>query len=249
MKLLKVNEDYETIGRILGKAELTSLIKPVCRDIEVDEACEAAKKYRFHSVAAMPAQIPRVLEKLQGSGVRTTCIMDMMGGATSSWPALELTFLEFIKAGVNEFDLMAGLDRLAANNFDGVKGQWQHFADIAHRGGCELYATIEEGLFDDKTKLMLCKLALEAGADGIRTCTGCLELCGMPTGRATIHDICLITGAFGDKLLVKAGGGTDFGYLEDALEYLECGAGFVDLGSTALKQLIDLNYERKEQIG
>ena len=247
MKLLKTSEDHEVIAGLLKKAELTSLIKVVCLDKDVDEACESAKKYGICSVAAMPQQIPRVLANLNGSGVKTTCIMDMMGGAVVAWPALELTFHEFIESGVNKFDLMLSLDKLAAQDYAGVKFYWKHFAEIAHNGGCQLYATIEEGLFDDKVKLLLCKLALEAGVDGIRTCTGCIELCGMPTGRATIHDICLIKASFGDTLLIKAGGGTDFGYLEDALEYIECGASYVDLGTPAIKQLNAIGYPGKEQ--
>jgi len=247
MKLLKALEDQEIIAGILQRAELTTLIKAVCLDKEVDEACAIAKKYHLYSVAAMPTQIPRVIAQLKGSEVQTTCVMDMMGGALVTRPALEITFKDFIDMGVNEFDMMLKIDKLAANDLNAVKERWQHFAEIAHSGGSRLFATIEEGFFDNKTKVLLCKMALEAGVDGIRTCTGCVELCGMNSGRYTFHDICLLRKMLPEEVHIKAGGGTDYGYLEDALQSLECGASYVDIGEQALRQLANMNYLQKEK--
>ena len=60
---------------------------------------------------------------------------------------------------------------------------------------------IETCLLSDEEKVQACKLALEAGADFVKTSTG------FSTGGATVHDVSLMRKTVGDKLGVKASGG------------------------------------------
>jgi deoxyribose-phosphate aldolase len=129
------------------------------------------------------------------------------------------------------------------NQFGKISETMKHFSRFIHNDSGRFNIIIEEGMFSDEQKILASKLGIEAGADGIRTCSGAMEICGMSTGRATIHDICLLRENLGQKITIKAGGGTDFMYLEDALEYINCGANSVDIGQNAVIQLEEIGYQ------
>ena len=245
MKLLHFPEDGQEIRGILEHAELTTLIRPNITEQDIENAVAAAKKYGFRSVAALPPQAEQVCKALEGSGILTTCVYDMLSGAISRWDATKNSVEAFSKMGIAEFDVMLSLPDLAAGDFAGMAAHWGRYVSMAHTHGVKVFATIEKGFFDDATIVSLCGLASKAGADGVRTVTGCRDLSGIDGGRTTIHDVCLIRKMLPQELEVKASGGQDYMYLEDAHALLACGASTVDLGECALAQLAAIGYEKE----
>ena len=75
---------------------------------------------------------------------------------------------------------------------------------------------IEAGYLSDEQKLIAGKIAVDAGAAFIKTCTG------FGPGRATVHDIGLLLSHFGEKVRVKASGG--IASLDDAAGFITMGA-------------------------
>ncbi|MDD4725561.1 MAG: deoxyribose-phosphate aldolase, partial [Tissierellia bacterium] len=75
---------------------------------------------------------------------------------------------------------------------------------------------IETCLLTDEEKKTACRLALEAGADYVKTSTG------FSTGGAKVEDIKLMKSVVGDKLGIKASGGIKD--LKTATELIEAGA-------------------------
>jgi len=153
--------------------------------------------------------------------------------------------MKLAELGVDEFDFMISLPELAAGNYEGVAAHWKQYADLVHARGRKLFATLEKGFFDDAAVTAFCGLAAKAGADGVRTVTGCQDLSGINGGRVTIHDVCLMRKVLPENMDVKASGGTDYMYLEDAHALLACGAASVDLGDCALSQLAAIGYEKE----
>ena len=245
MKIFRFPEDGQEIRGILENAELTTLIRPNITDKDIENAVAAAKRYGFRSVAALPPQAEKVCKALEGTGISTTCVYDMLSGAISRWDATKKSVTAFAELGVSEFDVMLSLPDLAAGNYQGLAAHWGRYAAIAHPHGVKVFATIEKGFFDDAVIVSLCGLAAKAGVDGVRTVTGCQDLSGINGGRVTIHDICLMRKTLPQQMAVKASGGTDYMYLEDAHALLSCGASSVDLGDCALAQLAAIGYEKE----
>ena len=75
---------------------------------------------------------------------------------------------------------------------------------------------IETSLLTDEEKETACKLAVQAGADFVKTSTG------FSTGGATKEDIALMRKVVGPSIGVKASGGVRS--LEDAQTMIEAGA-------------------------
>ena len=75
---------------------------------------------------------------------------------------------------------------------------------------------IECCLLTDDEKKKACEIALESGADYVKTSTG------FSSGGATVEDIRLMKETVGDKVKIKAAGGIRT--MEQALAMIEAGA-------------------------
>ncbi|MBQ4086020.1 MAG: deoxyribose-phosphate aldolase, partial [Clostridia bacterium] len=87
---------------------------------------------------------------------------------------------------------------------------------------------IETALLTDEEKVRACELAVEAGADYVKTCTG------FSGGAANVHDIALMRKTVGPEIGVKASGGVRT--KEDALALIEAGA--TRIGTSSGKAII-----------
>ena len=85
----------------------------------------------------------------------------------------------------------------------------------AAKGRC-VKVIIETGLLTDEEKVRAVKLACEAGATFVKTCTGFTE------GKATVHDVQLMASHVTGGVKVKASGGIKT--YEDAMALIEAGA-------------------------
>ena len=79
-----------------------------------------------------------------------------------------------------------------------------------------LKVIIETCLLTDEEKIKMCEIVTEAGADYIKTSTGCSK------GGATFEDIKLFSQNIGENLKMKAAGG--IASLDDAENFLSLGA-------------------------
>ena len=85
----------------------------------------------------------------------------------------------------------------------------------AAKGRC-VKVIIETGLLTDEEKVRAVRLACEAGATFVKTCTGFTE------GKATVHDVQLMASHVTGGVKVKASGGIKT--YEDAMALIEAGA-------------------------
>lgn len=245
MRLLKMPQDAATLRELLEKTEYAGLLVPNPQEAQFESAIAAACELGIPTIQTTPYFAERLLKRLEGTGIEVSVQLAMVTGMEIPGPMRVKMCRELIEAGVKRVNL--GIDRgwIGDRKYDEIRSELAAVAGSAHEHGCQLAATLEVGSLTDAQKLELAALAVEAGADAIRICSGTDLLSGISNGRATYREICLIAKSFADKIAIKAGGGWDFAYAEDCLEQLNCGAATVDVGDCFVEQLRALGYRRE----
>lgn len=190
-----------------------TILKPDARRDDVLRFCREARENRFFSVCVNPVWVPTVAEALAGSGVATCSVVGFpLGAIPTAVKANETAWV--VAAGATEVDMVIDVGALKDGETDKVR------ADIAAvKAACGpalLKVIIETCLLTDEEKITACRLAVEAGADFVKTSTG------FSTGGATVEDIALMRRTVGPKIGVKASGGVRT--RDDALKMLAAGA-------------------------
>jgi deoxyribose-phosphate aldolase len=106
-----------------------------------------------------------------------------------------------LRAGATELDMVQNIGWLRSGNTDAVRDEIKELAERAHQHAAKLKVILETCLLTDDLKVTACMLALEAGADFVKTSTG------FSTGGATVADIKLMRRTVNSKMGVKASGG------------------------------------------
>lgn len=121
---------------------------------------------------------------------------------------------EAIRDGACEIDMVINVGRLKSEDYFYVEDEIRAIKEAI--GDNILKVIIETCLLTEDEKIKACKLALNAGADFVKTSTG------FSTGGATVADIKLMKEAVEGKIKVKASGGIHT--REEALALIEAGA-------------------------
>ncbi len=192
---------------------------------QVTAVCEEAVKYNFMSVCVNSYYTPLVSKLLADSDVKVCTVVGFpLGQMSTESKALEAAYA--IEVGADEIDMVINVGALKDKQYAEV------LADIrAVRAVCRnkiLKVIIETCLLTDSEKTLACKLAVEAGADFVKTSTG------FSTGGATVEDVELMRRAVGPDIGVKASGGIRD--KETAIKMVEAGAS--RLGTSATVAII-----------
>ena len=119
-----------------------------------------------------------------------------------------------IRDGAQELDMVINVGALKSGDLALVK---RDIEGVVRAGaGHIVKVIIETGLLTDEEKRTACRLAKEAGASFVKTCTG------FSGGAANAHDIRLMRETVGPEMGVKASGGIRT--RESALELIAAGA-------------------------
>ena len=190
-----------------------TLLKADSTQKQVQQICEEAKQYRFASVCVNPTWVKYSAEQLAGTDVLVCTVIGFpLGANTSAVKAFETK--DAIANGAGEIDMVINIGALKDGNFDLVRDDIKAVVDAAN--GTLVKVIIETCLLTDEEKVKACELAVEAGADFVKTSTG------FSTGGATAEDIALMRKTVGPDLGVKASGGVRS--LEDMKNMIENGA-------------------------
>lgn len=199
-------------------AELASFIdhtilKPEATTPQVQQFCAEAKDHGFRSVCVNSIYAKTAFEALIETSVVVCSVIGFPFGAIStSVKAAEAAAA--IEAGAQEIDMVIAIGAL--------KEGFHHYVadDIrAVRRACSeglLKVIIETCLLTDEEKRLACRLAVQAGADFVKTSTG------YSTGGATIQDVALMRREVGSAVGVKASGGIRS--LGSAIAMIDAGA-------------------------
>jgi deoxyribose-phosphate aldolase len=192
-----------------------TLLNPEATRDQVTQLCEEALRYNFCTVMVNPDFLAHSKRLLHGSKVKAGTTIGFPLGATLTTVKL-FEAAEALKLGADELDMAIHVGALKAGDRNLVEGEIRSLAALAHDGGAILKVIIETALLEDKEKILACALAMEAGADFVKTSTG------FSSSGATASDVHLMRGVVGTKLGVKAAGGIRT--LADVEQLLEAGA-------------------------
>jgi len=188
-------------------------LKPDVTPEAIITLCEEAKKYGFASVCVNPAFVPLAVKQLKDSDVKVCTVIGFPLGATLTNVKVYET-REAIFAGATEIDMVINVSQLKAHNDKYVLDEIRDIKDACNK--ILLKVIIETCLLTDEEKVRACKLAVEAGADFVKTSTG------FSSGGATVHDVALMRKTVGPDIGVKASGGIRSH--EDLVAMVEAGA-------------------------
>lgn len=196
----------KTIDHTLLKAETTKE--------DVKKLCEEARAYEFASVCINPVWVAYASEQLQGTKVKVCTVIGFpLGASTTVVKAFETK--DAIENGATEVDMVINIGALKAGDDETVLKDIQAVTASA-RGKALTKVIIETSLLTDEEKERACKLAVQAGADYVKTSTG------FSTGGATEEDVRLMRKTVGSAVGVKASGGVRS--QEDAVGMIKAGA-------------------------
>jgi len=175
-----------------------TVLKPDASRADVARHCDEALTHGFASVCVNGVHVRFVAERLKNSTVKTCAVLGFpLGASGAESKAREAAFL--VEAGADELDMVLDIGALREGDLARVEADMR-----AVRAACPgkvLKVILETCLLDNAQKEDACRIALEVGADFVKTSTG------FSIGGATIDDVSLMRRVVGEALGVKASGG------------------------------------------
>src|SRR5579863_5425657 len=192
-----------------------TLLKPEATREQVESLCDEAIRYRFACAMVNPMWASTAVELLSGTGVPVGVVIGFPLGA-SLVSTLRQEAAALARLGARELDMVIPIGQLKSGNYKAVEHTIRAAASVAHDRGALLKVILETALLNVEEKLRGSEIAIQSGADFIKTSTG------FSTSGATVADVALMRGVAGARAGVKASGGIRA--LADVKAMLEAGA-------------------------
>lgn len=199
-----------------------TLLKPEASEEHVRRLCQEALKHKFVAVCVNPSWVRLCAGLLQGSRTAVCSVVGFpLGANLGRIKALEAQYA--VSDGAREVDMVIHLGWLKSGRDAAVRDDIRGVAEPVHAAGARLKVIIEAALLNEEEKVKACTLAVEAGADFVKTSTG------FGPGGARGSDVVLMRRVVGREVGVKAAGGIrDYA---TALEMIEAGANRIGTSS------------------
>lgn len=185
---------------------------------DVDGICREAIQYQLASVCVNGTYTKQVSCALEGTDIGTCTVIGFPLGAMST-PAKQFEALTAIEDGTTEIDMVINIGALKGEDYEAVKNDIEAVKEVCIHNtmgrNVLLKVIIETCLLTQEEKIKACEIAVEAGADFVKTSTG------FSTAGATVEDVALMrktvdgktialekeTGKTWNRVRVKASGG------------------------------------------
>ena len=195
-------------------------LKPTATLSEIQHLCEEAKRHGFHAVCVNGCHVSLAFEELKNTKVKIAAVVGFPLGAMST-EAKIFEAKDCVKNGADEIDMVINIGWLKSNEDDRVRNE---IISIKQGIGDKILKVILETCYlTTSEKEKACILAVEAGADFVKTSTG------FGSGGATFEDVTLMKRMVGDKAKIKASGGIKD--KETALKYIALGVSRIGTSS------------------
>jgi deoxyribose-phosphate aldolase len=192
-----------------------TLLKPEASREQIENLCDETIRYRFACVMINPLWVSTAVGMLSGTGIPVGVVIGFPLGA-SLVSTLRQEAAALVRLGAHELDMVLPIGQLKSGNHHAVERTIHAAAAVAHHHGALLKVILENCLLTVEEKLRSAEIAIQAGADFIKTSTG------FSSGGATAADVALMRGVAGARCGVKAAGGIRT--LADVRALLEAGA-------------------------
>jgi deoxyribose-phosphate aldolase len=186
----------EPINRLIDH----TLLKADASEDQIRQLCKEAVEYSFCSVCVNPYFVELCAELLKGTDVLVCTVVGFPLGATLTAVKVLETQLA-LRDGASEIDMVINIGALKSGDRGTVQRDVEMVAKTCQQGGAVLKVIIEAAMLTDDEKKIACRLAVDAGADFVKTSTG------FGPGGATIEDVALMRRTVGPDIGVKAAGG------------------------------------------
>lgn len=185
--------NYENIANFIDY----SVLVPQSKAEEIVKVCMQAKEHGFKAVCVNSGNVSLVAKELKGSEVLVCSTVGFPLGAVSTKVKVFETE-EAIQNGADEIDMVINIGKLKDADYSFVKNDIAAVAQICKTNNKVLKVILETCLLTDEEKIIGCKLAVEAGAQFVKTSTG------FSFGGATEADVRLMRETVGPNIGVKA---------------------------------------------
>lgn len=175
-----------------------TLLRAHATEAEVRLLCVEAAEHGFRAVSVNPAWVTFCAKLLRETHVVVdACVAFPLGAATARMKVEEAK--EAVQNGARELDMVINLGALKSGYPDFVEREIAAVAAAVR--GVPLKVILETGCLNRDEKIMVCEMAVRAGAAFVKTATG------FGPGGATVEDVALMRETVGERLGVKAAGG------------------------------------------
>jgi deoxyribose-phosphate aldolase len=204
-------ENWQALAAVIDH----TLLKPDATRDQVESLCDETIRYRFACAMVNPVWASTAVAMLSGTGIPVGVVIGFPFGA-SLVSTLRQEAAALARLGAHELDMVIPIGHLKSGNHHAVEHAIHAAAAVAHHQGALLKVILETSLLTVAEKLRGAELAIQAGADFLKTSTG------FASGGATAADVALLRGVAGGRCGVKASGGIR--KLADVRTMLEAGA-------------------------
>jgi deoxyribose-phosphate aldolase len=202
---------WQTLAAITDAAQLGP---DVTRD-HVEKICDEAIRYRFASVLVQPVWVSAAVGVLAGTGLPVGVVLGFPFGASLTSTLLQEA-VALIRLGARELEMVIPIGQLKSGNHHAVQHTIHAVSNVAHHRDAILRVILETSLLSVQEKLRAAEIAIQAGADFIKTSTG------FSGGGATLADVALMRGVAGGRCGVCGSGNVR--RLSEVKDLLEAGA-------------------------
>lgn len=192
-----VNMPFERHQDLAAKIDHT-VLRPDATRAEVLQICEEAVLYGFTVIFVPPCYAAEAVKALAGRPVRVGIPVGFPHGMHTTGAKVGEA-VEAVGLGVTVLDMVINVSRLKSGDQALVRDDIA--AVVRATPGAEHKVILETGYLTREEKLLACRLAIEAGADYVKTSTG------FGPGGATVEDVQLLVQAVAGRAKVKASGG------------------------------------------
>lgn len=217
----------ENLTKPLSKYIDHTILKPEATKDEVLQIINEAKEYNFASVCINPYWVQLAAKNLRGTDINVCTVIGFPLGSTSTFAKVSETS-EAIKDGATEIDMVQNIGALLSGDEQTVREDIKAVALAAHAGDAILKVILENAFLTDTQIIKACEIAVEAGADYVKTSTGFAK------SGAKVADVKLMRETVRPKVGVKAAGGIHT--KAEALAMIEAGA--TRIGASAGIQIV-----------
>jgi len=175
-----------------------TLLKSIATTSEIEKLCYEARQYGFRSVCVNPSFVSLADDLLTGTGVLVVTVVGFPLGTTMT-NCKEYETYQAMQNGANEVDMVIHQGRLRSKDYECVLHDIRKVVKAA--GSNPVKVILETCNLTKEEIIAGCLLAIEAGAQYVKTSTGFGAM------GAKAEDIDLMRHVVGKQIGVKASGG------------------------------------------
>jgi deoxyribose-phosphate aldolase len=223
----------ETLAQMIDHTAL----KPETTERHIHTLCDEALRYNFGAVCIAPTWIKLAAKILKNSQISVATVIGFPHGNTLTRAKI-YEARKAIEEGARELDMVINIGALKSSNRSLVQNEISDVVEVAQgKGGICVKVILETALLSKDEKIFGCKIAEAAGADFVKTSTGCASK------GATVEDVALFRQIIGQRLGIKAAGGIH--NFKEAFSMIDAGATRIGCSSSVI--IIEELIERRDK--